>query len=90
MIIVGALQAKEAKGDYRDAQKNMDDAGKKDADRKGRRANGLIAGGAVMTGVFLAAGGAMLGIGIRRRVRYQAFAPVVGPQYVGIGWQGRF
>lgn len=90
MIIVGALQAKAAKGDYRHAQKIIDDAGRRDADHKGRRANGLIAGGAVMTGVFLAAGATMLGIGIRRRVRYQAFAPVVGPQYVGIGWQGRF
>jgi hypothetical protein len=90
MIIIGAMQAKDARREYRDAQSEMDDDGMDKADRKGRRANGLIAGGAVMTGVFLAAGGTMLGIGIRRRVRYQAFMPVVGPQYVGLGWTGRF
>ena len=90
MIIVGAMQAKDAKRDHRDAEEEMNEDGMDAADRKGKRANGLIIGGAVMTGVFLAAGGAMLGIGIRRRVRYQAFAPMVGPQYVGIGWSGRF
>jgi len=90
MIIIGGLQAKEARREYRDASAEMDEAGKDAADRKGKRANGLIAGGAVMTGVFLAAGATMLGFGIRRRVRYQAVAPMVGPQYVGIGVQGRF
>lgn len=90
MIIVGAMQAKDAKRDFRDAEDAMDEDGMDDADRKGKRANGLIIGGAVATGVLLAAGGAMLGIGIRRRVRYQAFMPVVGPQYVGIGVSGRF
>jgi hypothetical protein len=90
MIIIGAKRAKDARGDYRDAREAMDEDGMKDADRRGRRSNGLIAGGAVMTGVFLAGGATMLALGIRRRVRYQAFTPVMGPQYVGIGWSGRF
>ena len=90
MIIIGAKQAKDARREHRDAQDAMNEDAMQSADRKGKRANGLIAGGAVMTGVFIAGGAAMLALGIRRRVRYQAFTPMVGPQYVGIGWTGRF
>jgi hypothetical protein len=90
MIIIGAVRAKDAKGEYDDAEADMDQAGMDAADKKGARANGLIIGGSVATGVLLAAGGTLLGIGLRRRIRYQAFAPAFGPQYVGLRISGRF
>ncbi|MBK6917395.1 MAG: hypothetical protein IPH07_08355 [Deltaproteobacteria bacterium] len=90
MIIVGALRAKDAKSEQQRAKADGDTDALRAADRKGTGANGLIIGGAVATGVLLAAGATMLGIGLRRHARYQAFVPVVGPQYVGIGLSGRF
>ncbi len=90
MIIIGAVRAKDAKRERNDARADMDDEAFRAADKKGSRANGLIIGGAVATGVLLAAGATLLGIGLRRRIRYQAFGPIFGPQYVGIGLAGRF
>jgi hypothetical protein len=51
---------------------------------------GLIAGGSVATVVLLAAGGAMLGVGIKRYGRSVAVAPVVGPRMTGLSLSGRF
>jgi hypothetical protein len=40
--------------------------------------------------VLVAAGATMLGVGIRRKLRTTAFAPVVSPRFVGLGATGRF
>ena len=55
-----------------------------------KRANGLLIAGSVTTAVLLAGGAAMLGIGIKRRLRYMAFSPSLDRGYVGLSLQGRF
>lgn len=90
MIIVGGIQAKDAKDARHDALARMDDAAADAADRKGTRANALIIAGSVVTGALIVGGAVMLGIGIRRRIRYQAVRPSFGPSWVGIAVTGRF
>lgn len=53
-------------------------------------AQGLIIGGSVTTVALLAAGGTMLGIGIKRRGRRVTLAPSVGPRFTGVSVSGRF
>lgn len=90
LIVVGAVRAKDARKAHDQAELDMDEANMRAADRKGKQANGMIIGGSILTGGLLAAGGTLLGIGIRRRVRYQAIAPAFGPQWVGVSVSGRF
>ena len=61
-----------------------------DAEAKGKSGEAMVIAGSVLTGVLLVGGAVMLGFGIRRRIRYMAFAPQVGRGYVGIGVNGRF
>lgn len=87
MIIVGSKQTRDANNEREDA---MTQAEADEADRKGRRGDALIISGSVLTGVLLAGGATMLGIGISRRRRYMAFSPQIGPRYVGAGFRARF
>lgn len=92
MIVVGAVRARQAREDIEDAREDMppDEDAERDAERRLDQGNALMISGGVLTGVFLAGGATMLGIGIRRRVRYMAVAPSVGPRYVGISATARF
>ncbi len=87
MIIAGAQMVKRADEDRNDA---MTDAERNDADDRGRTGNALIISGSILTGVLLAGGATMLGIGIRRRMRYLAFTPQMNRGYVGVSLRGRF
>jgi hypothetical protein len=92
LIIIGARELKEANAE-RDAAEDLEppDPGAVEAAADHRRsANAMLISGSVLCGVLLAGGATMLGIGIRRRVRYMAFAPTFGPRYVGLGVSGRF
>ncbi len=90
MIIVGGVRAKRAQDDRRDALDFGDEEAADAADRRGTRANALIAAGSVLTAALLIGGAVMLGIGVRRRIRYQAVLPSLGPRWVGISISGRF
>jgi hypothetical protein len=90
LIIVGARQRRAADDDLARAEEDMDDAATRDAEDRRRSGNAMLISGAVLTGVLVAGGATMLGIGLRRRVRYMAFAPALGPAYVGASVQGRF
>lgn len=98
MIIIGGINRgkaqdvldKENAEDATEAEMMMLEAEKDLAEDNRRRANGLIIGGSITTAVLLGGGAAMLGIGIRRRLRYMAFAPNMGRGYVGLSLQGRF
>lgn len=76
MIIVGAVRAKAARSE--------------DPPRVDRTARGLIIGGSIATGVLVTAGGTLLGIGISKRLRYVAVAPVFRGRTVGLSVRGRF
>ncbi len=88
MIIVGGVNRKKAVK-VRDDEESSD-AEVRVAKDNVRRANALIIAGSVVTGVLLAGGATMLGLGIRRRLRYLAFSPQLDRGYVGLGVQGRF
>jgi len=99
MIIVGGINRRKATRvldeendeDATEAEMMMMlDAEKELARENRRRANGLIIAGSVTTAVLLAGGAAMLGIGIKRRMRYMAFTPSMGRGYAGLRLQGRF
>lgn len=91
LIIIGARDLKQANEERDAAMDAMDpEAAEAAADEKHRKANAMLITGSVLCGVLLAGGATMLGIGIRRRVRYMAFAPTAGPAYVGLGLRGRF
>jgi hypothetical protein len=90
MIIVGDSINRKAKRDLAAAKEDGDNAGIEDANRRGQTGNVLIITGAVFTGLFIAGGATMLGIGIHRRVRYVAFSPTVGRGYAGLSLRGRF
>jgi hypothetical protein len=92
LIIIGAREHKEAKAEREAADDAMppDPAAQEAADAHKRQGNAMLISGSVLCGVLVAGGATMLGIGIRRRVRYMAFAPVMGPAYVGLGVRGRF
>lgn len=88
MIVVGGLNR-------RKAVKIRDDMASTDgeianAEDNIKRANGLIIAGSVTSAVLLAGGAVMLGIGIKRRLRYMAFSPTLDRGYVGLSLQGRF
>jgi hypothetical protein len=93
MIVGGVVVARRAKKDRATARGAMppDVDGQNDANRRiANVANPLIISGAVLTGAFMVAGFTMLGIGIRRRIRYMAIAPSVGPRYTGLSLTSRF
>ncbi len=98
MIIIGGINRRKARRvldrengeDATEAEMSMLEAEHKLARENRTRANGLIIAGSVTTAVLLAGGATMLGIGIRRRLRYMAFAPNMGRGYVGLSLQGRF
>lgn len=90
LIIIGARELKEANAERETADSDMDPMAQAAADDHRRSANAMLISGSVLCGVLLAGGATMLGIGIRRRVRYMAVAPVMGPAYVGLGVGGRF
>ena len=92
MIAVGATMNKQASRDHANASKMMpvDEAGQQAADDKGRTGTALLVTGSVLTGVFLAGGATMLGIGIKRRMRYLAASPMTGRGFVGVSLRGRF
>ena len=88
MIVVGGLNRRKAVR-IRDNDESNDDEVANAKDNI-KRANGLIIAGSVTSAVLLAGGAAMLGIGIKRRLRYMAFAPTLDRGYVGLSLQGRF
>lgn len=90
LIVIGARELKESNAERDAAQDMMDPLAEQAADDHHRSANAMLITGSVLCGVLLAGGATMLGIGIRRRVRYMAMSPVMGPQYVGVGVGGRF
>lgn len=87
MIAVGARKASNARDDRDDA---TTDEARQDAEDRVRRANALTITGSVLSGVLVAGGATMLGLGIRRRLRYYAFSPTLSPQFVGLQVGGRF
>lgn len=87
MIIVGATMTKRAS---RDSAKTMSDEEQAEVDRRGKTGEALIITGAVLGGLMLAGGATMLAFGVRRRIRYLAFSPSIGPAYVGASVGGRF
>lgn len=92
LIIIGARDLKRANADL-DAANDIeppDPAAVDAAESDRKRANAMLISGSVLAGVLVAGGATMLGIGIKRRVRYMAFSPVFGPAYVGAGVSGRF
>jgi hypothetical protein len=90
LIVIGAKERKEADRELDAAEEAMDGPATAAAEDHRRSANAMLISGSVLTGVLTAGGATMLGIGIRRRVRYMAVAPSIGPAYVGIGVRGRF
>lgn len=88
MIIIGGINRRKAV-EIRDDEMETDERRDEARDNVGR-ANGLIIAGSVVTAVLLAGGATMLGIGIRRRMRYMAFSPQLNRGYVGLSLQGRF
>lgn len=88
MIIIGGVNRRKAV-EIRDDEMETDE--RRDEARDDiRQANGLIIAGSVVTAVLLAGGATMLGLGIRRRMRYMAFSPQLNRGYVGLSLQGRF
>jgi hypothetical protein len=88
MIIVGGINRRKAK-EIRDDEESTDSE-RSNAKDNIKRADGLIIAGSVVSGVLIAGGATMLGIGVRRRLRYLAFSPTFDRGYVGLGVQGRF
>ena len=98
MIIVGGARRREAdnilkreaspEATDREVAKLASDAQRAREDRS--RANGLIVAGSVVTGLLVAGGATMLGLGSRRRMRYMAFTPAMDRRSVGFSLQGRF
>ncbi|MBL9107180.1 MAG: hypothetical protein JNL82_40170 [Myxococcales bacterium] len=58
----------------------------------GKRANTLAVVGGVVGGVLLVTGAVLLGVGLKRRAagKNQAFAPALGPNFVGFTLRGSF
>lgn len=90
LIIIGARNSKQADEDIRQAMSDDDMVAQSDAEAQKRSANAMIISGSILMGVLTVGGATMLGIGIRRRIRYTAVAPTFGPSYVGLSLQRRF
>jgi len=98
MIVIGGINRRKAQTvldrsqseDATESEMMTFASEKKLAEENQSRANGLIIGGSVLTAVLLASGATMLGVGVRRRLSYIAFAPEMGRGYVGVSLQGRF
>ncbi len=90
LVIIGASRAKEADEQIEAAMGDMNMQAEVEAQDQKKAANAMIISGSVLMGVLTIGGATMLGIGIRRRIRYTAFTPTVGPRYVGFSLQHRF
>lgn len=90
LVIIGATRLKDANADISRARSDDDQNALDDAEDRKRSANAMIISGSILMGVLTIGGATMLGIGIRRRIRYTAFTPVVGPTYAGLSLQHRF
>jgi len=92
LVVIGARDLKRSEEARKDAEALMpeDPAAVQAAEDRKRNANAMLISGSVLLAVLTAGGATMLAIGIRRRVRYMAFAPSMGPGYVGVGVRGRF
>lgn len=90
LVVVGSQRANQADQDLQQAQDEGSEEGIRAAEDRKSSANAMIISGSVLLGVLTAGGATMLGIGIHRRIRYTALAPVIGPSYVGLTLQGRF
>lgn len=90
LVVVGAQRGKSADEDLQRAQDEGNQDAIRDAEDRKASANAMIISGSILLGVLTAGGSTMLGIGIRRRIRYTAFSPTVGPRFVGLSLQGRF
>lgn len=90
LVVIGASRSKQADQDLQVAEDEGNEQGISDAQDRKSSANAMIISGSILLGVLTAGGATMLGIGIRRRIRYTAFSPVVGPRFVGLSLQGRF
>ena len=92
LVIIGSIRHRDADRNEQTAQ-DMEppdtDAIEQAKDQR-RAANAMIISGSILMGVLTIGGATMLGIGIRRRIRYTAFSPVVGPSYAGFSLQRRF
>lgn len=94
MLIGGGVLGNQAEEDFNAAD---DDAGRAEANTKGDTANALMIAGGVLAGVFLAGGGALIGLGIKKRRDADAAAatavsmtPSVGRGFAGLSLSGRF
>lgn len=88
MIAVGTHRTRTAARDHDQAV--GDPTREAEADRRGRSGEALVISGAVLTGVLLAGGATMLGLGVRQRRNYMAVAPQLRKGYVGVGLGARF
>lgn len=59
-------------------------------DRYGRSMDRVATAGIIMAPMLLAAGAAMLAIGLKRRSAQRTIAPVFGPRVAGLVWEQRF
>lgn len=59
-------------------------------DRYGRSMDRVATVGIIMAPMLLAAGAAMLAIGLKRRSAQRTIAPVFGPRMAGLVWEQRF
>lgn len=90
LVIIGARRRQQANADINTANSDDDPAALRDAEDRRQSANAMLISGSILMGVLTIGGATMLGIGIRRRIRYTALAPVMGPSYVGLTLRRRF
>ncbi|MEM9461497.1 MAG: hypothetical protein AAGF11_45455 [Myxococcota bacterium] len=95
LVIIGSIRLRDANDRIQRAEEidpptTETTRDKEDAEDQQRSANAMIISGSILMGVLTIGGATMLGIGIRRRIRYTAFSPVVGPSYAGFSLQRRF
>ncbi|MEM9459167.1 MAG: hypothetical protein AAGF11_33620 [Myxococcota bacterium] len=90
LVIIGARRLGRANADIRQANSDGDDEAARAAEDRGRSANAMLISGSILMGLLTVGGATMLGIGIKRRIRYTAFSPVMGPSYVGVSLRRRF
>jgi tetratricopeptide (TPR) repeat protein len=92
VLAVGVVNAAEATDINRDA--NSTDAEREAAVKQGNTANDLMAAGAVLGGVFLAAGVALIVVGVLKNKKAASgnamLVPTLGRNYAGVGFTLRF
>lgn len=90
LVVVGAQRSKDADEDLKQAMDEGNMEAINQAEDRKSSATAMIISGSILLGVLTVGGSTMLGIGIRRRIRYTAFSPAIGPRFVGLSLQGRF